>query len=834
MANQDRKLRPEQLRKICDLTEFSFTTTAEIEPLQGIVGQERAVKALNFGLQMRKQGYNIFIAGSTGTGRNSYACSLIEKIAAEQEVPLDWCYLFNMSNPDEPRAVSLPAGGAIVLQEEIKNLVNKIQLEIPKTLNSEEYGRAKALILQKMQAKHSEKLENLNVTSQKLGFNLKQTEKGLMTIPLGSDGKPLEEEEYNNLDPEESRQLEERSRELELLLLKVFKELRDLEKETQEQVDKLDHQLAAETLERIFAELVEKYQHSDKILAFLQDVQEDVLLNIAEFKSKDEKSGLESILFKAQRPRNITQKYLVNILVDNSELKGAPVIVESNPTYYNLMGKIEYESHLGFVTTDFTKIKAGALHQANGGYLILQCKDLLTNNFSWNALKRALKTNQIQIENLTTQLGVIPSASLKPEPIPLDIKIVLIGSPREYQILHHYDEDFHKLFKIKADFDIEMERNPEHIYKLIQFISAHQKKVDLLDFSRDAVAKIVEYSSRLANNQEKLSTRFNDLVEIIYESDNWARQEGATNVTAKYVQQAIREKVYRSNQYEMKLQEMIEEGKMLISVKGTAVGQINGLAVLDMGDYSFGKPSRITVNTHVGLKGIINIEREAKLSGSLHDKGVLILSGYIGEKFAQQCPLSFSASICFEQLYSGIDGDSASSAELYALLSSLGSIPLQQGIAVTGSVNQKGEIQPIGGVNQKIEGFFQVCKAAGLNGEQGVIIPVQNVVNLMLNEEVIEAVKSGKFHIYAISSIEEGIEILTGLPAGIIDEDGNYPSESVFGRVQARIKRINELARDKDKNKGKDQVIAQDMELDKEDKEDKDRDEDRDKDIEVE
>jgi len=792
------ELSPEQLRNTCDLSQLKFSTTAEVEPLQGIVGQERAVKALEFGLRMRKPGYNIFITGSTGTGRNSYARSLVEQVACKEKVPCDWCYLYNMAKPDQPRAVALPAGYAVQLQEDVRNLISRILLEVPKTLNSEEYGRAKASLLQELQQKQNLNLEELNNTSRKLGFTLKHTDKGIITIPLGLDGKPLDEEDFQKLDDEEARRLDERSRELNLLILEVFKKIRDLEKETQDRIEEMEHQIVSGTLQHLFADIREKYAAYPRFGEFLEDVRQDILANIREFKSKEERQSLERFLFRAERSHDFTQKYQVNVFIDNSSLKGAPVVVETNPTYYNLAGKIEYESHLGVLTTDFTKIKAGALHRANGGYLILQCKDLFTNGFAWKALKRALQTGKLYIENLNEQIGIVPSSSLKPEPIPLDIKVILIGSYQEYQLLYHYDEDFHKLFKVKADFDNEMERTTENICKLAKFISNHREKENLKDFTREAVARIVEYSSRLADSQEKLSTKFNDLIEIIYESDNWAQAEGAELVDEEHVRRAIREKIYRSNQYAMKLQEMIEKGTILISVAGSEIGQVNGLAVLDLGDYRFGRPFRITVSTYVGQKGIINIEREAKMSGSIHDKGVLILSGYMGEKFGRHCPLSFSASICFEQLYSGVDGDSASSTELYALLSSLAGVPIRQGIAVTGSVNQKGEVQPIGGVNQKIEGFYQVCKAKGLTGDQGVIIPVQNIANLMLDEEVIEAVRAGQFHIYAVSNVTEGIEILTGLPAGTPDEDGNYPPDSVYGLVQKRIKEIHQKAREKE------------------------------------
>lgn len=795
---EKRELKPDELLNKCDLGEFIFSTTAEVEPLQGIIGQERAVEAMKFGLGMKKQGYNIFIAGSIGTGRNSFARSLVEEIACREEVPEDWCYLYNMARPDQPMAVSLPAGKAVSLQDDVRNLVDNILQEVPKTLNSEEYSRSKAILLQEMQEKQNSELEELNNTSREMGFSLKHTEKGIITIPLDPEGKPLEEDDYRKLSETETRSLEESSRELNLIILEVFKRIKELEKKTQNRIEELENRMVSETLNQLFANVLEKYSSNARVLAFLKEVRQDVLKNIKEFVNKEEKQGLEKLFLRSERTLDFTHKYKVNILVDNTRLKGAPVVVETNPTYYNLMGKIEYESHLGVLSTDFTKIKSGALHRANGGYLILQFRDLFTNIYSWNALKRALKTDKLYIENLTEQIGILPSASLKPEPIPLCVKVLIIGSHQEYQLLYHYDEDFRKLFKVKAYFDTEMERTSRHIYMLAQFISNHRQKEGLLDFSKEAVARIVEYSSRLADNQEKLSARFNDLVEIIYESDNWAQLSGADLVKGDHVQKAIRAKIKRSNQYEMKLQEMIEKGIILISVTGSRVGQVNGLAVLDTGDYSFGKPSRITVNTYVGQKGIINIEREVKMSGAIHDKGVLILSGYMGEKFGSKCPLSFSASICFEQLYSGVDGDSASSTELYGLLSSLSGVPIRQGIAVTGSVNQKGEIQPIGGVNQKIEGFYQTCKAIGLTGEQGVIIPAKNITNLMLDEEVINAVREGEFHIYAVDRVEEGLEILTGIPAGYPDEAGNYPPDSVFGLALKRIQEIHQLAREKD------------------------------------
>ncbi len=781
------EIKSEQLRKTCDCSVFPFQSTADISPLEGIIGQERAVRALEFGLKINKQGYNIFIVGVTGTGRNSYTQSLVNKVATEGEKPLDWCYLYNFDNPDQPKSVSFLPGRAVEFQKEISEILSRVKLEIPRVLEAEEHQKAKTVLLQKLQNQQNDVQTYINKIAKELGFALKSSEKGLITIPLNGEGKPMEEEEYQNLEPERNEVIEGNSKKLNYLILDAFKSLREFEREIEIELEKLESGTLLNKIGHLFSELTEKYAANPVVLEHLENIKQDLLKNAKEFKAKEQKSGLEALLLKENPTKDPFQKYQVNVLIDNEKTLGAPVISEPNPIYYNLMGRIEYENQMGVLTTNFTKIKAGSLHQANGGYLILRCKDVLASPFCWDALKRTLKTGQIQMESIRDQVGLIATSSLKPEPIPLNVKVIMIGSYVEYSMLYYYDEDFRKLFKIMVDFDVEMDRTEEHMYKLARFISDHCEKEQLQHFTREAVGQIVEYSSRLADSQEKLSTRFNELVEIIYEADTWARLDGAALVTAEHVKKAIGEKVYRSNKHEKKLQEMIAEGVILIDTEKSVIGQVNGLAVLDTGEYVFGKPNRITVNTFLGRKGLINIEREVKLSGALHDKGILILSGYMGEKFGRGCPVSFSASICFEQMYSGVDGDSASSAELYALLSSLAELPLAQGIAVTGSVNQKGCIQPIGGVNQKIEGFFQVCKTKGLTGSQGVIIPEQNVVNLMLDEEVVQAVKEENFHIYAVKTLEEGIEILTGVSAGNEDEQGNYAVDSVFGRVQKKL-----------------------------------------------
>ncbi|MFA6670878.1 MAG: ATP-binding protein, partial [Bacillota bacterium] len=594
--------------------------------------------------------------------------------------------------------------------------------------------------------------------------------------------------------------IETRNEQLQMRAVEVFNGVKDLELKAQDAIKELDADIAMNSVGYGIGEMKAKYRECNctEILDFFDGVQKDIIENVDDFKGKEESQETEIPWIAKGRKKDITFKYRINLLVDSSKLDHAPVIIETYPTYYNLVGKVEYENQLGVLTTNFTRIKAGALHRANGGYLIVQAKDVLSNSYSWEALKRALKTGEIAIENIAEQTGMVATSSLRPRPIPLDVKIIVIGSYEIYNLLYNLDEDFKKLFKVKADFDIEMDRDAEHIYRVAAFISKHCREQGLRHFDRSAVTRIVEYSSRLADHQNKLSTRFNEIVEIIYEADTWAGMEGAGYVTGDHVTKAIQEKVYRSNKYEKKIHEYIKDGTILIDTEGVVTGQVNGLSVLDLGEYSFGRPSRITAVAYAGKKGVINVEREVKMSGSIHDKGVLILGGYLGDKFAQRAPLSLTASIAFEQSYGGVDGDSASSTELYAILSTLADVPIKQGIAVTGSVNQRGEIQPIGGVNQKIEGFFRVCREKGLTGDQGVMMPHQNVDNLMLDDEVIAAVSEGRFHIYPVRTIEEGIQILTGMPAGTIGEDGSYPEGTLYHRVQQKLETFSKAVESAD------------------------------------
>lgn len=803
-----KRLKPEMVFKECDTGLFHFETTGEIPSLESIIGQDRAVKAMEFGLKIKRHGYNIFITGLTGTGKISYARSSTMEVAEKQPVPDDWCYLNNFKNPDAPIAVNLPAGLGSLFARDIATLLEEFNESIPKAFNTDDYERQKGAILKEFQEIRSTLMEELNNAAMEKGFVIKRSGTGFLSIP-SRDGKELSEEDFNQLGKEEKEAMEKMSTEVQLKAMEIVRRIQNEEKKLKEKFKELEHKTGHFAVDYLIDDLKEKYEDYPMVVQYLEALQEDVLENLSDFKDDEDEKQLPFPWLKRSGQETAAKKYFVNLIIDNKETKGAPVVVETNPTYYNLIGRIEYENHLGTLNTDFTMIKGGALHKANGGYLILQAKDVLLNLGSWEVLKRVLTNKEVRIESIGEQYAILPMASLKPQPIPLDVKVILIGNPYLYHLLYTHDEDFRKLFKLKVDFETVMDRSPENIRHMANFISTHCQREGLKHFDRLAVARVVEYSSRLAEHQEKLTTCFNEIVEVLYEADTWAMIAGSDIVSGTHVEKAIREKVFRSDKYEQKFQEMIDEGKILLDLDGEKIGQVNGLAILDMGDYFFGKPSRITVATYLGRRGIVNIERESKMSGRIHDKGVLILSGYLGEKYAAETPLTLTASICFEQSYEGVDGDSASSTELYALLSSLAGVPLKQNIAVTGSVNQKGEIQPVGGITRKIEGFFTSCKLRGLTGEQGVMIPRQNIVNLMLEEEVARAVKEGKFHIFAVDTVDEGIEILTGIPAGERGENGRYPEGTINFLVQQKLEMYNDLIASKGKEQEKEKAESQ-------------------------
>ncbi|AZR72610.1 ATP-dependent protease [Anoxybacter fermentans] len=768
-----KKLNFTELKATCDPSIFDFKTTEELKPFEeGIIGQRRAVKAMNFGLKIKQKGYHIFMAGITGTGKTTYAKTLIKNEARKYPVPDDWCYIYNFDNPEIPKALNLPAGIGIKLKEDMEKLIDELRTDIPKTFESEEYEKQRNQIMDKYQEQSNMLIMEFEEELKKEGFLLQRTGKGIFTIPL-KDGRPLSQEDFEQMTEEEKNNFKEKSKQIQIQMEEIMRKIRRLEVQAREEIEQLEERVCLSIVKPIIDHLKDDYQNYPRILKYLNDVQEDIIKNLEKFKAEEEIENPLLLTVKTRQDESFFTRYKVNLLVNNKETKGAPVVIETNPTYYNLFGKIEGESEFGTVVTDFTMIKGGAVHRANGGYLILQAKDVLSNPFAWEALKRTLANQEIRVENIGEQFRTIPTTTLKPEPIPLNIKVILIGNPLIYQLLYDFDEDFKKLFKIKAHFDVEMDKTEENLKKFACFISFQCEKEGLRHFTAEAVARVVEYSSRLAENQKKLTTRFNEIVEILYEASAWAEIDNSKYVEESHVEEAIKEKIYRSNLMEEKIQEMIENGHILIDTEGEEVGQINGLSVYQTGEYSFGRPSRITARTFLGEKGVINIEREAKMSGKIHDKAVLILSGYLGGKYAKDKPLTLSASLAFEQSYGGIEGDSASCAELIALLSAISGIPVRQDFAITGSMNQKGKVQPIGGVNQKIEGFYKVCKAKGLTGTQGVVIPVQNIENLMLDKEIIEAVKDGKFHIYSVKDIDEAIEIMMKKPAEEVHKEVN-------------------------------------------------------------
>lgn len=756
----------DKLKNRCNPNIFKYDTTEKLSVSRELIGQKRAMEALEYGLSIPKKGYNIFVSGLTGTGRNSYSYLVAKEFASKKVPPKDWCYVYNFKDPKSPKAVSLERGQGKIFKKEIENIIRNIGEEIYKALTSKEYENSKNLIYNAYQKKAQDILSELNHMAKEYNFVFKQTERGILSIPL-KNGRPMTEQELNELSEKEIEELMELSTQLSQKSFDYIKKIKEVEKGLIEAITGLQESKVSQVLTMHMDSLIKKYEDNPSICEYLKDMKIDIKNNYNMFITEDSKNPLENIFMIGNRKEDFMKRYEVNLFIDNTNKEKAPVIREMNPTYYNLFGKVEYVNELGGLRTDHTKIRAGSLHEANGGYIIIQAKDILQSGYAWEGLKRALITEKIMVENITG-LHVI-SETLRPEPIPLDIKVIIIGDYMMYQLLYNYDDDFKKLFRIRADFDIEMDRNEENIKKIGSFVAYQCKEEELKPFHKTALATIIEQSSRIAEHQEKLTAKFSELVEILYEADGWANKRKGDVITREDVDKAIKKKRYRNDAYEEKLMELIEKDYILIDIDGEKIGEINGLSVIDSGQYMFGRPSKITVNTYAGKGDIINIEREVEQSGSIYDKGVLILSGYLGEKYAKDIPLSLTASITFEQSYGGIDGDSASSTELYALLSSLSEKPIKQYIAVTGSVNQKGEIQPIGGVNEKIEGFYKVCKLKGLTGKQGVIIPHRNIQNLMLEDEVIEAVEKNLFKIYAVKTIDEGIEILTGEKADTID-----------------------------------------------------------------
>ena len=776
------------LKNICNPNNFKFETTDELDSKDLIYGQDRGIKALEFGLDVESKGYNLYLEGPSGVGKTMYTKNYVTKVASKKKTPDDWCYIYNFEEPNEPVAVSLQAGKGKEFRDDMDAFITDIKRDIKLTFGNEDFDKQKSLMQNSFEQKKSLLLEKLNKQSMKSGFQVKTAQNGVYMMPI-LDGKTIEEEEFAKLDEKTRKQFEENSAKVQEKIIEVINQIKTLEKENIKKIQEWQSNIALITINSHVNPLKAKYKKYPKISTFFEYIKKDILKNINLF-IKDEISETKAQTLKQELVRPWLN-YRVNLFVDNSNLTGSPVIMDSNYLYHNLFGKLEYENQYGMLKTDFTMLKSGLLHKANGGYIILQASDLLANPICYDALKKALLVKELNIENNMEQRSYMVMISLKPEPIPLNVKVLLLGDASIYQTLLALDPDFKKLFKIKVEFEETAPRTDANIMKLARFVHSFSTKEGMLPLDKGAVAKLVEYTSRLSDRQDKLSTRFNEIGEIIAESSTWAKLAKKKLVTSEFIDKTLAERIERVKKYDSLYMEMIKENTLLISTEGAEVGVINGLTILSIGDYSFGKPAKITANTYMGKSGIINIEREIEMSGTSHSKGVLILSGYLGETFAQDFPLSLTASLCFEQLYNGVDGDSASSTELYALLSSLSEIPIKQSIAVTGSVDQKGNIQPIGGINEKIEGFYQVCKQRGLTGEHGVVMPIQNVQNLNLSDEVINSVKEGKFHIYAISTIDEGIEILTGVPAGKKNKEGKFPAGTIKYLAYEKLKRYS-------------------------------------------
>ena len=788
-----RRLWPEELKAVCDHRAFPFHSTAELPPLEGLIGQERAASATAFGVGMAHSGYNLFVLGAARTGKTSAMRRVLARKAEEAPAPLDYCYVHNFADPYRPRALALPAGRGRELRDEMARFARECRERLPRAFESDEFERQKKRILETLSERQQPVIERLEATVRAQGFVVLRRPGGLVLAPA-SHGEPLTPGEFAAL-PESSKQdIAARASEAEAHMDTAARELRQLERQARLDHEQLFRETAAAAVRQVVEELREQFGGLDAVIRYLGDVEADLVAHAEEFAALgEEKSPLPFV----SPPGAFLDHYRVNVLVDHGQARGAPVVFESNPTYTNLVGRMEHRAHFGTLLTDFMLIRPGALHRANGGYLILEAVDVLRNPLAWDALKKALKGESVRIEDPLNEWRVAMEAGLQPEPIPLSTKVVLIGSPIVYYLLCAVDEDFAELFKVKVDFDDSLPRTADHELLYARFIATAARDERLSPFSSDGVARVLEQCSRLVADQRRLTARLGDVLDLVREAGFWAAQRGHALVTADDVSHAIAQKTYRGNLLEERAVRLVAEGTRLISTDGAVVGQVNGIAVLAIGDYAFGHPCRITARTFVGEPGVIDIEREAKLGGRVHSKGVMILSGYVAGRYAREMPLAFSASLAFEQHYEEIEGDSASSAELYALVSSLGDVLLDQGLAVTGSVNQHGEIQAVGGINEKIEGFFDACAARGLTGRQGVLIPQANVRHLMLRDDVIQAVREDRFHVHAISSVDEGLALLSGREAGERGPDGRFAAGSVNAAVEdaliANVTRLKQL-----------------------------------------
>jgi lon-related putative ATP-dependent protease len=803
MSSQARELKPEELTFTCDPNQFEFETTDELPDLLTIIGQERAVRAIDFGVHIPSYGFNIYVTGPAGSGRNTTVMGILNRKAATEPVPDDWCYVNNFADVRRPRAIHLPAGYAVQLRDDMAAFIRDLQRAIPAALESEDFHQRSQAIVQATEAARNRLLTQLSAAAEARGFGLLQTATGIVLVPV-LDGQPVSPDKYDSVPAQTRQKWEAEHPALQQELGRTLRELRGLNKSSQEQLRALTREVTDFVVGEHIDDLEEKYQRFEPVLDYLKAVRQDIIDHVSDFRpivetSDEVSSNGDEANVSSVEPMEVAapelSRYQVNVIVDHSRTQGAPVIYETNPTYANLVGRIESEIRQGLVTTSFAHIRAGCLHRANGGYLVINARDLLEYPLAWDALKRTLRNQEIRTETMSeAAMPAVVATSLEPECIPFRAKVILIGDWPTYAALYELDDDFRKIFKVRADFGQTMDRTPETMHQYAQFIARRVRADGLLPFDRSAVARVVEVGARLVEDQHKLSTRFAGIVEVIHEASYWATHANRQVVTAADVNRAIEESRYRAGNLQEQLRRQILEGIINVATEGRAVGQVNGLTVLEVADHEFAIPSRITAQTYMGRGNVVVIDREANLAGNIHNKGVLILQGFLGARYAQHKGLNLSASLTFEQNYDRIEGDSASSAELYALLSSLSGLPVRQDLAVTGSVDQQGRVQAIGAVTAKIEGFFDICQARGLTGSQGVVIPAANAKHLMLRDDVVQAVREGQFHIYAVATVDEGIALLTGVEAGVADSDGNYPEGSVNQRVQ---KRLLEMAEEK-------------------------------------
>jgi len=783
----------------CDPEQFTFDDTSELEDLEEVIGQNRAIDAIKFGIGIQQPGFNLFALGPNGTGKYTSVHRSLSLKAEEESIPPDWCYVYNFEQPHKPNALTLPPGMGSELGLDMKGLIEELFAVIPSAFEGEDYLNQKRAIETEYQEKHEEALEEIRVEAGKHQIALIRTPSGLAFAPL-ENKEVIKPDDFMKLPEEQRKEIESQISELQKQLQFVIRQIPQWLRQSRSRVKELNADVASYTITPLIDELKEKYQEFATVQDHLELVRKDIVENnnifIEQGEDQETPESKDGRFARQLSRESFAHRYQVNVLVDRSDSEGAPVIYETNPTYANLVGRLEHIAQMGTLLTDFTLIKPGSLHQANGGYLIIDARKLLLQPFSWDGIKRALQSNEIRIESPSQGYSLVSTIGLDPEPIPLKVKVILLGDRMLYYLMHQNDPEFGELFKVAVDFDDQMERDSDSNWAYAKLVATLTRKEELRHFDRTAVARVIERSARLVGDAEKLSTHMQSVADLLREADYWAGESQQQIVTAGHVQQAIDAQNYRASRLKERMQEQILRETILIDTQGSKVGQINGLSVLMLGNYAFGRPSRITARIRMGKGEVIDIERQVELGGPLHSKGVLILASFLGSRFAANRPLSLSASLVFEQSYGGVDGDSASSTELYALLSALAEAPIKQSLAVTGSVNQHGQVQAIGGVNEKIEGFFELCKARGLNGDQGVLIPVANVKNLMLGQEVIEAVTEKRFSIYPIENIEQGIEVLTGIPAGKMDKEGNYPEGTINQLVVARLEKMAETMRD--------------------------------------